>query len=326
MWQFSIRKSFGMMVRTAPFLLFRMAVYFGIAVALVLATGAGAGIGYGVGGYGDSDFRAASTLWGGGISFALVAGTVFFLREYVLYLVKAGHIALMVDLIDGRPLPAGRGQIAHARHVVTERFAESSVLFGVDQLVKGVVNMITGLTQGLLSVLPVPGLDRVVGLIRAFLKVSVGLVDEVIIAHAIRTGSTNPWSSARDALVLYGQNAKPMMINAAWITAISWVVTFVIFLLFLAPAAAVAYLIPGAWSSGGFVFALVFAWAAKVAVLEPFAIACLLQAFVTVTDGQTPDPEWQRKLDGASEKFKTLGQRAVNWASRDRTASAKQTS
>ena len=89
----------------------------------------------------------------------------------------------------------------------------------------------------------------------------------------------------------------------------------VVFLLMLAPAAAVVYVMPGAWSAGSMVFAVLFAWAVKAALIEPFAIACLLQAFFKVTEGQTPNPEWEAKLDSASKKFKTMGEKAVNWAS-----------
>jgi hypothetical protein len=91
-------------------------------------------------------------------------------------------------------------------------------------------------------------------------------------------------------------------------------VSFVVFLIMLAPAAAVVYMIPGAWSAGGFVFAILFAWAVKVALIEPFAIACLLQVFFKVTEGQEPNPDWRRKLDGATDKFRQLGERALAWA------------
>ena len=49
MWDFSISKALGLMVRTAPFILLRVLVYFGISAALVMITGTGAGIGYGIG-------------------------------------------------------------------------------------------------------------------------------------------------------------------------------------------------------------------------------------------------------------------------------------
>lgn len=315
MWDFSMGTSFALMRKTFPFLLFRIAVYFGIACAYVIGTGTGAGIGYGIGGFGDDGFQASTTFWGGGIGFAVVAGVLYLMREYLLYVVKAGHIAVMVEYLDGRALPDGQGQVAYAKNIVTQRFGEASVLFGIDQLVKGVINAITGLVQGLLSILPIPGLDRLMSVLRAYLKLAVGLMDEVILAHAIRQRSDNPYASAKEALVLYGQNAKPMLKNAAWLTLFTWGLTIIVFLVMLAPAAAVVYLIPGAWSAGGVVFALVFAWAVKAAVIEPFAIACLLQAYFKVTAGQTPNPEWEAKLDHASKKFKSLGERAITWAS-----------
>ena len=49
MWDFSIAKALGLLIRTAPFLIFRALVYFGIAVAMVVVTGAGAGTAAGAG-------------------------------------------------------------------------------------------------------------------------------------------------------------------------------------------------------------------------------------------------------------------------------------
>jgi len=314
MWDFSIGQALRLMARTAPFVIFRIIVYFGVTVAIILATGTGAGMGWGVGAFGDDGFRANTTFYGGALGFGLTVGVIYFLRDYLLYIVKAGHIAVMVEIMQGGSVPAGRGQIDYARGVVTERFGQASALFALDQLIKGVVGAVTGLMQGLMSFLPIPGLSNVMGVLRAYLKLAVGLVDEVILAHAIRTKSDNPWASAREALVLYGQNARAMLVNAAWLTLIVWVLAFVVFLLMLAPAAAVVWLIPGSWSAGGLVFAVVFAWAVKVALIEPFAVACMLQVFFKVTEGQTPNPEWEAKLTRASDKFRTLGEKAANRA------------
>ena len=313
MWDFNIGQALNLMRKTMPFILFRAVVYFGIAVAYVVVTGVGAGVGYGIGNFGDADFQGSATLWGGGIGLGLTAGVIYFLREYILYVVKAGHIAVMVELMDGGQLPSGTGQIAYAKTIVSERFGQSSILFGVDQLIKGVLKGITGLVQGILTIIPIPGISQIMSVIRAFLKVSVGLMDEVILAHAMRTKAENPWLSAREALVLYGQNAKPIMINAAWLTAIIYLLSFAVFLLMLAPAAALVYLIPGAWSAGGVVFALIFAWAIKAALIEPFAIACMLQVYFKVTAGQTPNPEWMGKIEESSDKFRKMGERAANW-------------
>lgn len=318
MWDFSISRALGLMRRTAPFLLFRVIVYFGITAALVLATGTGAGLGWGIGNFGDEEFRATATGYGALGGFGLTAGVIFFFRDYILYIVKAGHIAVMVELMTGGEVPEGRGQIDYAKDVVKARFGEASALFALDRVIKGVVGAITGVVQGLMSILPIPGLDRIMGVVRAYLRVAVGLVDEVILAHAIKTKAENPWASAREALVLYGQNARPMLVNAAWLTAIVYGLTFIVFLLMLAPAAGVVYLIPGAWSAGGLVFAIIFAWAVKAALIEPFAIACLLQVFFKVTEGQVPNPEWEAKLDKLSDKFRGMAAKATAWVTGSR--------
>ncbi|TKR56702.1 hypothetical protein D7I39_05080 [Allopusillimonas ginsengisoli] len=314
MWNFSMRRSLALMVQTMPFILLRCAIYFGIALAYILFTGMGAGVGWSIGALGDDGFQTSASIWGGVAGFGITAAILYFLREYLLYMVKAGHIAVLVYLIDGQPLPEGRSQIAQAQQVVKSRYAQANVLFALDQIVKGVIVAITGLVQGVASILPIPGISQLMGLVRAFLRLAVGLVDEVILAYAIRTESQNPWSSAQTALVLYGQNGKNMLKNAAWLALFTYGLAFLVFLVMLAPAAAVVYMIPGAWSAGGFLFALVFAWAVKAALIEPFAIACMLQAYFQAIEGQEPDQEWEDRLDGVSAKFRKLKDKAADWA------------
>lgn len=311
MWDFQMKRALGLMFQTLPFIVFRLVVYFAVALAYVLMTGVGAGVGWGIGGMGDEGFRAATTFWGGVVGFGIVGAVMYVLREYLLYIVKAGHIAVLVELIDGQSLPGGRGQIDHGSTVVKERFGQASLLFGVDQLIKGVLRAITGLARGIFGLLPIPGARQFIRLIEAFLKIAVGFIDEVILAYCIRTGSDNAWASSREALVLYGQNARPMLKNAAWLALFVYGLSFAIFLIMLVPAAGVAYLIPGGWSATGVVVALLFAWSVKVAVLEPFAITCMMQAYFKVIEGQTPDVEWEEKLDGMSSKFRKLKDKAA---------------
>lgn len=309
MWDFRIGTALGLMAKTLPFILFRLAVYFGVALAYVLMTGVGAGVGWGIGGFGDEGFRAASTFWGGVAGFGIVGVIMYVLREYLLYMVKAGHIAVLVELLEGQSLPQGRSQIQHATASVKERFGQASALFAVDQLIKGVLKALTGLVRGVFRLLPIPGAQQFLRVVQMFLRIAVGFIDEVILAYSFRTRAENPWGASREGLVLYGQNLKPMFKNAAWLSLIVYGLSFLIFLVLLAPAAAVAYLIPGGWSATGVVVALLFAWSVKVAVLEPFAITCMMQAYFKTIEGQTPDPEWEAKLDGLSAKFRKLKNR-----------------
>lgn len=312
MWDFQLGKAFGLMFRTMPFILLRLAVYFGITLGYILVTGTGAGIGWGVGVFGDEGFRAGATFWGGIIGFGAFGVFAYLIREYILYIVKAGHIAVLVELVQGNPVPDGKSQITHARTTVQERFGQASVLFALDQLIKGVIKAISGLVRGIFTILPVPGLEKLADLLQAFLKVAIGFVDELILAYAIHTRSDNPWTAAKEALILYGQNYKPMFKNAAWLGIIIYALSGLVFLLMLAPAALVVYLLPGAWSAGGFIFALLFAWSVKAAVLEPLAITCMMQVYFKTIEGQQPDPQWEARLEKMSGKFREIKERAAS--------------
>ena len=114
-------------------------------------------------------------------------------------------------------------------------------------------------------------------------------------------------------MVLYAQNYKVMLKNAAWLTIITYGVSFLVFLVMLVPAGLVVYLIPGGWSAGGFIFAIVFAWAVKAALIEPFTIACMMQVYFQTIQGQQPDPEWDARISTVSRKFAEMKQKAIAW-------------
>ncbi|OBQ91270.1 MULTISPECIES: hypothetical protein [unclassified Mesorhizobium] len=313
MWDFSIGRSVSIMMRTWPFIVFRIIVYFGITVAYITATGTGASVGYGVGHIStDPDGPMSFALWGGVVGFGVVSIAVYWIREYILYVLKAGHIAVMVHLIDGQDVPDGHGQIAYAREVVTKRFAEANILFVVDQLVKGAIRAITGLIGGIAAFLPIPGLSGLVSFINTVIRLSLTYVDEIILGYNIRINSNSPFETARQGVVLYAQNGKLMVKNAVWLAVIMWGVSFVIFLLMLAPAAAILWAMPGQLAGWAFVLAIVFAWAFKAAFIEPFAIASLMQVYFATIEGQVPNPEWDRRLAEASSKFRELRDKALS--------------
>lgn len=312
MWDFSVGRTVGLMLQTLPFIIMRMIVYFGITIAYLVATGTGALVGYGVGHV--SDDPAAFSLWGGVIGFGVVSVAVYWVREYILYILKAGHIAVMVELMQGRALPEGKSQIDYAKGVVTARFGEANVLFALDQLVKGCIAAITSLIGGIAAFLPLPGLNGLVAFINTVIRLSLTYVDEIILGYNIKLNSRNPWETSRQGLVLYAQNGKTMVKNAIWLSIMLWVVAIVIFIVMLAPMAGLFFLLPGDIAGWSFVAAIVFAWAFKAAFLEPFAIAALMDVYFRVIEGQTPNVEWDRRLAEASAKFRELKEKALGGA------------
>jgi hypothetical protein len=313
MWDFSLTDAARAVIRTAPFVALRMVVYVGMALALMLTTGLGAGAGLLVQ---RASHGHNGALFGGLAGFVLVLGLLHLAREYILYLVKAGHIAVLTELYDGNPVPGGEGQIGYGAQFVRSHFAESSVLFGVDQLIKAVVNALTNTVNRIASFLPIPGLVPLLKLAEAVVRTSLTYVDELILAYLIRTRTTNPWATARDGLILYAQNYQHFLKNALWLRLFLWAITVAIFAVLLTPAWGFAHALPGHHAWWGIAFAIVLAWALKAALLEPLAIAALMQVFFRTIEGQRPDPEWEDRLNKASARFRELGEKASNWIPR----------
>ncbi|MGY0634984.1 hypothetical protein [Luteimonas sp. A478] len=306
---FNIGRVISLLLRTLPFLVLRLLVYMAITLAYIVVTGIGVGAGWLFGSAASTG--ATGALWGGMAGFALTSGVLFWAREYLLYMVKAGHVAVLAQLLDGKEIPGGRGQIDYARTVVKERFVESSVLFAVDRLIVGILRVFNRVTMRAASLLPIPGLEPVVKLANAVISTSLTYVDEVILAHNVRTASDNPWASSRDALVLYAQNYKTMLKNAVIVTFIVWGLTLAIFVVVFAPVAALVALFPGMAGFWTFVLAAVVAWGLKAALVDPFAMTALMQVYFKTTTNQVPDPEWSAKLEKMSGKFRQLKDKAA---------------
>jgi hypothetical protein len=143
---------------------------------------------------------------------------------------------------------------------------------------------------------------------------SLTYVDEIILGYNIKTESRNPWETAQRGIVLYAQNGRTILKNAVWLSIFMWIISILVFLLMLAPAAGLLYYYPGQMGGWAFVIAIVFAWAFKAALLEPFAIAALMTVYFKVIEGQEPDPVWMGRLSEASNKFRELGTKALDWA------------
>jgi hypothetical protein len=308
---FKIGEILGLMVRTMPFLIFRFLIYFAITLAYILMTGIGAGIGYGIGLVGGEP--GAFSFFGGLIGFGIMSAIAYMLREYLLYMVKAGHIAVLVELMDGKEIPGGRGQIDYAQSVVKERFAQSSVLFAVDQLIKVILRAFNRIFFSIANFIPIPGVQGIAKFINTVINLSLTYLDEVILAYLIRTDSQNPWAGSRTALILYAQNYKAFLKNAFFLAFVIWGLTFLVFLLILGPMIVIVNFIPAVAGPLALITALVFAWGVKQAVIEPIGMTALMQVFFKVTEGQQPNPEWEDKLESVSKKFGELKSKAGDW-------------
>jgi len=325
MWDFKLANVFGLMGKTLPFLIFRFLIFFAITLIAIAVTGGGAGIGWVAGQVlGDPGTGAG---YGGLIGAGVVGAGLYFIREYLLYQVKAGHIAVLVHLLDGKPVPEGRGMVDYAKDQVKEYFKESSVLFGVDQLITGVLKTVNRTFNTIANFIPIPGLQGAVKFFNSIVNMSLTYVDEVLLAYYMKQvdagAEKNPWEHSRHALVLYGQNYKNLLKNAFWLTIFIWILTFIVFLLILGPVALLVAAVPALAGFWTFAFAALFAWGIKAALIDPIAMTALMQVYFKAIEGQQPNPEWDQKLDKMSGKFRELKSKAAAWISGDRPKAAE---
>jgi hypothetical protein len=310
MWTFSLARSLGLLAATGTFLLLRLAAHLAMVVAFAIGVTVGAGLGWGIGHVGDADLVHGATLWGGVAGFALVALCLWWIREYLLYLLTAGHIAAMVTVLDGGRLPSGRAQIDLALATVHQRFGEVTLLFVLDQLVKGAVGAVTGLLQQITTFMGVPGLSGAARLVEMVIRLSTTFVDELVLARQIHIASDDPWTTAREGIVLYAQSARAILINAVWLMVMRWGLTIVLALVLVGPAAVIVFLVPGPTTAWTLVFALLLALAVQRSVIDPFCVASLIQVYFAETDGRRPDADWDRQIAEVSRPFRELIARA----------------
>lgn len=308
---FSPATSFWLVARTYPFVLLRIAIYFGISAAIVVAAGAGAGIGQAIGSLAGQTGRVPGAFWGSLAGIASITAIVWWLREYLLYLIKAGHVAAMVLLLEGKPLAAGPGQVAQAADLVQRRFRDMSMLMQIERLVNGAL-------ADVLAFAPLPAslgpeMQRPASVHRA-LHFALGFLREIVLAAPLRNASRSVWTEMRDAIVVFAQSLVGLMRNALLLAAIAYGICFLVFLMCLIPAASLAAGSSGSSFLVAMLLAAAFAWSFKQALMDPFLIASMLQVFSPAKAGPQPDPFWDVKLTEASEAFREIKARSIQIA------------
>lgn len=295
----------SLITRTLPYIGVNMAVYAVFFIVSVVWFGIFGGLAYVAGEVLHIPVLSVVFVLIGTLVFG---GLVKWGRRYLLYMVKGAHIAAMTELLKGGSLPGGMNQFQYGQNVIKEKFADVSMLFALDALVTGALRSLQRKVLRVARWLPLPeAADNLVRLATKIMARSLTYVDEAILSYSIYRGEPNVWNSARHGVLLYAQTYKPILITATKIWALGKVLGFVLFLVFLAPAAAAAYAVgKTAFTIIVVVLAFVAAWAIMAAFFEPFAMAYTLTTFHYEIVGVTPDPTWDERLRKVSSKFRDL--------------------
>jgi hypothetical protein len=302
----------SLVMRTLPYALVRFAILVGFTIGTVIwfaLTFGGAallsakihpwvGVGWlvvGVGAYG----------W-----------TWWIVIRYALYLIKAGHIAVLTELMTKGSLDNGAaGMFDYGRRVVTARFGEVNVLFAMDLLIRGVVRAFNRTLDWVSHLIPLPGLQSVVAIVNAVVKAATTYIDETIFSYDLARGDENPWRAGKDGLIYYAQNSAEILKTALYVVVLDKVLTVVVWAVMLMPAFLMLAVLPAAAKPGGFVGGLViaalFASNVRQAFLKPIFLVMVMAKFHTVVQHQPINAEWDARLSSVSSKFREVKDKAA---------------
>lgn len=229
----------------------------------------------------------------------------FIMNHYLGYMAKAGHVAVIAESFRTGEIPDA--PISTGKRLVLGRFGTANVYFGIDKLVGGAIKqiqrMLGKLTGGILSM--IPGGEKVQKAIDYFLELSLGYIDECCLCYTFYKQDDSPYRNAADGVVLYAQNWKALLKNAAWIMIVVFssviVITLIIFVIMGLGFRALE------WNGFiAFILSLLLAWTIKYAFVDSWIMVKMVHRYMSLAKEAPPAIDLYGKLTGWSASFKEL--------------------
>jgi len=233
-------------------------------------------------------------------------------EHFIGYILKAGHVAVVTTIVTGGTVP--ENQFAYGKEMVMKNFPTAAAYFAVDKLVSGAVKQINkglDVVGNLLG--KIPGMESVVSFLQSFVNIALGNVDECCLAYTFYRADQSALESAADGVVIYFQNWKIVLKDALKVTfitmlisGIAWIILMVIMVGILA--------LTGMPGFNAFFVAFIFTMLAviivKSAVMDSYAMVCMLCSYMQVAPTTELTFDLYDKLCKLSDKFKSLFQKS----------------
>ncbi|MBQ9989396.1 MAG: zinc ribbon domain-containing protein [Lachnospiraceae bacterium] len=233
-----------------------------------------------------------------------VKGIHFFLMQYVGYLIKAGHIAVIAEACFTGTVPDN--QVAYGKDMVIKRFATANVYLAVDKLVTAAVREIQkGIGKVGNALDFIPGMEAAASAAQFFVSIALGYVDECCLGWTFYNKEQGAFKSAADGVVIYAQNWKVLLKDAAKTMLKVVLLTIVVALIIFIPIGLLFKLLnwPGLLA---FLLACLVAWVVKFAVMDSYIMIQMMASYMGVAPTTTITFDLYSKLCSLSKKFKEL--------------------
>lgn len=246
------------------------------------------------------------------------------LKRYVLYMVEAGHIAVIAQAVETGEVP--ENQLTYGTRQVANHFGSASTLWAVDMLIDAVLRQFTRAVArvGNLVPVPLPGQVQVLlSILKRTIVLAVKYLDTAILAYVFVDQNRNPWRSARDGVVLYGKTWKQVLGSTLLIVVGMYVLAFVLLTL-LAPLAVVLDVLPTSLEFASWLLVIGIVAAVHTGLVKPWVKTVVITTFLIEQREETPDSETMEWIEARSDRFAELVEKAEDDRSFDDTAGGDQ--
>lgn len=302
--------------KTMPFFITRIVIYGLFSLAALIFLSIMVGIGFLV----VKMFGNSSTAFLGVIiiAFSMIYGGLKFVERYVLYIVKIGHVSVIVELMRTGKIPEGKGQVAFGKEQVIQNFGTANVAFVLDNMVHAAVRQIQRWIMRVGEMFSfIPGSKNVIGIINSIMSIGLNYIDEAIVSYIFlrksegRTESV--WKSASDGVVLYAQSWKGILKTSIGSVLLIYAFNVITFLVFAFPFMFISKLMTANTPDAGFLFgalaligAYVITTLLKRAFIDPIVTIAMIRSYQLSIRNIQPAADLHQKLLGVSSRFKKL--------------------
>lgn len=223
---------------------------------------------------------------------------------YFGYMVKAAHVAVIASAVTTGALP--ENQFEYGKQMVKSRFAASNVYFVIDRLVSGAVRQLQKAVGKIGSMLDaVPGMSQITSIVQTFIGIALGYVDECCLGYCFLKKEEGAFKASCDGVVIYFQNAKRLLKDAAVTTLVVILGTFAAWIV---PFGLVAVIFRAAgWNMfAGVILALIIAIVIKSAFIDSWMLVKMMVSYMQVAPSTQITFDLYDKLCGLSHKFREL--------------------
>ena len=226
--------------------------------------------------------------------------------QYISYMIKAAHVAAIGQLAVHGAMPEGMNVVAFGKSKVKERFVESNVFFGLDKLVTGAVKQIQNMITRVGNIFGnIEIIQNIVKILNLFVEIVLGYVDEAVLARVFYKKEESAWKSSADGVVLYFQNWKEILKNAALIV--------IGLILFYGIGTGLIYVILTAlsvvsdiWAIFAVIIGIFLMDVIKQSFIDSYITVSVVNKYMALTVNQAPQFDLYEKAKGWSKKFKEL--------------------